>query len=264
MNWRRAITGGPPHKNWWGWPSRRSAVGWPSLLDRAACAFSAISWTIPRRTWSNCNARSTSCWTRIPRPQACWASRNLARRRWRCCGQNWGISRASRASTRWSPTLGWIGPSQAERQMERADQAVQTRQRPSAPYPLPGRVAEHSPGNISLWGFLPAPGGAFHEKGHGGGGSHAQHVDCRRPSDPDGGELRCGESGQAGRELAAQLAPCLPGAPPTVERQSLWTSSRGQGKCCARGRHHRLFTVRVFGIAWTKGLTNSMASTQVS
>jgi hypothetical protein len=34
--------------------------------------------------------------------------------------------------------------------------------------------------------------------------------------------------------------------------QSLWTSSRGQGRRCARERHHSLFTVSVFGIAWTK------------
>ncbi len=73
---------------------------------------------------------------------------------------------------------------------------------------------EHSPGTIPLWGVLPAPGGAWDEKGHGGGGGDAQNVDCGRPSDPDGGEVRSGESGQAGRELAARLAPCLPGAPP--------------------------------------------------
>ena len=46
------------------------------------------------------------------------------------------------------------------------------------------------------------------------------------------------------------------------ERQSLWTMSGGQGKRFARERHHSLFTVRVFAIAWTKGLTNSMASPQ--
>ena len=44
---------------------------WGGLLARVACAFSAISWNIPRRTWSSCNARSTSCWIRTPRPKAC-------------------------------------------------------------------------------------------------------------------------------------------------------------------------------------------------
>src|SRR6266702_5824635 len=148
--------------------------------------------------------------------------------------------------------------------MERADQAVQARQRQSAPHPVPGRVTEHSPENISLWGLLPAPGGSGHEKGHGRGGSHAQNVACRRPSHSDGGELRSWESGHAGRELDARLAPCLHGAPHTLmlERHSLWTLSRGQGKRFARERHHSLFTVRVFGIAWTRDLTNSMASSQ--
>src|SRR6266487_3638373 len=109
---------------------------------------------------------------------------------------------------RWARSAG-----QTEREMERADQAVQTRQRPSAPHPVLSRVAQHSPGSLSLWGVLPAPGGSWDEKGHGSSGSHAQNVDCRRPSDPDRGEVRSGESGQAGRELAARLAPCLPGIP---------------------------------------------------
>ncbi len=51
------------------------------------------------------------------------------------------------------------------------------------------------------------------KKGYGGRGSDAQNVDCRRPSHPDGGELRSGESGRTGRELAARLASCLYGAP---------------------------------------------------
>jgi hypothetical protein len=48
-------------------------------------------------------------------------------------------------------------------------------------------VTKHSSGTIPLWGELTAPGGSRHEKGHGGSGSHAQHVDCCRPSHPDGG-----------------------------------------------------------------------------
>src|SRR5713101_2930220 len=61
--------------------------------------------------------------------------------------------------------LRWAGSAgQTERQMERADQAVQTRQRQSAPHPVFSRVAEHSPGTISLWGLLPSPGGSWHEK----------------------------------------------------------------------------------------------------
>src|SRR6266516_2821523 len=103
---RPAITGGQPHKSWCGWPKRRSAVGWPSLLAHRACAFSAISWT------------------RTPRPQGGFASRNLGRRRWRCCEQNWEISRASRASTRWSPMSGWIC---------RSTRAANGKGRPSCP-----------------------------------------------------------------------------------------------------------------------------------
>src|SRR5258708_29884352 len=97
--------------------------------------------------------------------------------------------------------------------MERADQAIQARQRQSAPHPVLGGVTKPSPGNIPLWGLLPAPGGSGHEKGHGGRGSDAQNVDCRRPSHPDGGELRSGESGRTGSKLAARLACCLYGAP---------------------------------------------------
>jgi len=163
--------------------------------------------------------------------------------------------------TRIDQVVAYVGldqKAQTERQMERADQAVQTRQRASAPHPVLSRVAEHSPGSISLWGLLPSPGGSWHEKGHGSRGSDAQNVDSCRPSDPDGGELRSGESGHAGRELAARLAPYLHGAhPQQLRQQSLWTSSRGQGKRCVRERHHRLFTVRVFGTDCSRGgLTN--------
>ena len=42
---------------------------------------------------------------------------------------------------------------QTERHMERADQAVQTRQWQSAPHPVPGGIAKHSAGNLSLWGW---------------------------------------------------------------------------------------------------------------
>src|SRR5260370_41323337 len=97
--------------------------------------------------------------------------------------------------------------------MERADQVVQARQWQSAPHPVPGCVTKHSPGNIPLWGLLPAPGGSGHEKGHGGSGSHAQNVECRRPSHPDGGEVRSGESGRTGREVSARLGSCLYSAP---------------------------------------------------
>src|SRR6266699_1261311 len=124
MNWRRAMTGGQLRKSWWGWPKCRSAVGWPSPLAHRACAFSAISCNIPRRIWSSCNRRSTSCWTRTPRPKACSACRNLDRQQWPCCGQNWGISLASRASTRWSPTLGSIC---------RSNRAANGKGRPSSP-----------------------------------------------------------------------------------------------------------------------------------
>src|SRR3989442_1192616 len=118
--------------------------------------------------------------------------------------------------------------------MERADQAVQARQRQSAPHPVLSRLTQHSAGNLPLWGLLPAPGGSWDEKGYGGGSSDAQIVDCRRPSDPDGGELRSWESGSAGSELAARLAHCLHGVPHPhyLSKQSLWTTSRGQGKCC--------------------------------
>ena len=59
-------------------------------------------------------------------------------------------------------------------------------------------------------------------------GAFIGKVDCRRPSDPDGGEVQPGESGHVGRELAARLVPCLHGADPQRFRpQSLWTSSKG-------------------------------------
>jgi hypothetical protein len=82
---------------------------------------------------------------------------------------------------------------------------------------------------------LSAPGGSWHEKGHGGSGSHAQNVDCRRPSDPDGGEVRSGESGRTGSKLAARLACCLYGAhPPTVEEaEPLDDIQRPGGMLCA-------------------------------
>src|SRR5437879_11553544 len=138
--------------------------------------------------------------------------------------------------------------------MERADQAVQTWQRQSAPHPLPRRVTEHSPGNIPLWSLLPAPGSSWHEKGHGGGGSHAQNVDCRCPSHPDGGEVRSGESGHAGRELA----PCLHGHfPPTVEEaEPLGIVQRPGGMLCAREASPSFPSQVYGGIARTRGLTN--------
>jgi hypothetical protein len=102
---------------------------------------------------------------------------------------------------------------------------------------------------------LSAPGGSRHEQGHGGRGSDAQNVDCCRPSDPDAGALRSGESGRTGRKLAARLASCRYGAPhpQRLRQQNLWTSSRGLGKRCVRERHHRLFTAHVLRVAWTLG-----------
>ena len=147
-----------------------------------------------------------------------------------------GISRAPRASTRYSATLGSIKRLKQKREMERADQAVLARQRPSAPHTVPGRVMEHASGSLPLWGFLSAFGGSWDEKGHGGSGSHAQNGECRCPFDPDAGEVRSGESGPA----------CMASPPQRLRQQSLWTMFRGQG------------TV-VCGIAWTRGLKNSMA-----
>ena len=66
--------------------------GRPSQLAHRACAFSAISWTILRRSCSSCSPRSTRGWTRTPRPKPCWACRNLDRRRWRCCGLKVGLN----------------------------------------------------------------------------------------------------------------------------------------------------------------------------
>jgi transposase IS116/IS110/IS902 family protein len=58
--------------------------------------------------------------------------------------------------TRIDQVVAYVGldqKAQTERQMERADQAVQARQRQSAPHPLPGRVTEHSPASLPLWGW---------------------------------------------------------------------------------------------------------------
>jgi hypothetical protein len=50
-------------------------------------------------------------------------------------------------------SVGLDQKAQTERQMERADQAVQARQRQSAPHPVPGCITQHSPGSVSLWSW---------------------------------------------------------------------------------------------------------------
>ena len=70
----------------------------------------------------------------------------------------------------------------------------------------------------------------------------------------------CSESAS---RAASRLAARRP-HPQQLREKSIWTMSRRQGKCCVLEMNHGLFVAHVFGISLTRGLTNSMASTQVS